>query len=191
VAAAFTGEIEQVPPMYSALKRSGVPLYRLARRGIEVEREPRRVRVHSLFLRAGSADHVEFDVHCSKGTYVRTLAADVAQALGTVGHLATLRRTRFGAFSVDDAATLESIGAGVELPLKSPREALAPLRELAATERLDEQIRKGQQWALSALPPPRAGAEMVKVISPAGLVAVLEGADGAWRIVRVFSPGSG
>jgi tRNA pseudouridine55 synthase len=189
VATRFTGEIEQVPPMYSALKRSGVPLYRLARQGIEVERAPRRVCIHSLRLRAESPDRVDFEVHCSKGTYVRSLAADLARALGTVGHLSTLRRTRFGAFSVDDAAPLEDVRPGVELALKSPREVLGTLRELAATDRLEAQIRKGQQWALSELPPPQVEAEMAKVVSPGGLVAVLEAAEGSWRIVRVFSPG--
>jgi tRNA pseudouridine55 synthase len=92
----FLGTSEQVPPMYSALKRDGEPLYRLARRGIEVERAPRAIRIDAIGLVSFEGDRLVFDVTCSKGTYVRTLGEDLARALGTVGHLAALRRLDVG-----------------------------------------------------------------------------------------------
>lgn len=89
----FVGEIQQIPPMYSALKREGQPLYALARAGIEVEREPRTVTLHRLELTAFSSASFQFEVRCSKGTYIRTLAEDIARALGQCAHLTALRRT--------------------------------------------------------------------------------------------------
>lgn len=107
----FSGEIEQVPPMHSALKRDGVPLYELARKGIEVERAPRRVTIHDLQASAWSGDRFDLAVDCSKGTYVRTLAADIGAALGCGAHLAALRRTRVGMLDLARAVTLEAIEA--------------------------------------------------------------------------------
>jgi tRNA pseudouridine55 synthase len=105
----FRGELEQVPPMYSALKSQGRPLYELAREGKTVSRRPRRIRVSRLELIGFQPPDLILDVRCSKGTYVRTLGEDIALALGTVGHLAALRRTASGAFRVEDACTLEDI----------------------------------------------------------------------------------
>jgi tRNA pseudouridine55 synthase len=90
--ARFRGEIDQVPPMFSALKRGGRPLYELARRGLEVEREPRRVVIHALTLEAVEWPRVRLAVACSKGTYIRSLVGDLAEALGGVAHVAELRR---------------------------------------------------------------------------------------------------
>jgi tRNA pseudouridine55 synthase len=106
LAGRFTGERLQTPPMYSALKRDGVPLYRLARRGMTVERTPRPVRIDRLTLDPVGTDRLAFDVACSKGTYVRVLAEDIGAALGTPAHLAALRRTAFGAFRIDRAVPL-------------------------------------------------------------------------------------
>jgi tRNA pseudouridine55 synthase len=105
--AAFEGDIEQVPPMYSAVKRGGVPLYKLARRGEQVEREPRRVHVESIRLLAWDPPDLEVEVVCSPGTYVRVLADDLGERLGCGGHLAGLRRTRNGPFDIEDAAPPE------------------------------------------------------------------------------------
>ena len=105
----FVGEIEQVPPMHSALKRGGVPLYQLAREGKTVERAPRRVRILELEVVELAPPHLSLRVRCSKGTYVRTLAEDLGAALGTCAHLAALRRTGSGRFRVEDAVTLESL----------------------------------------------------------------------------------
>jgi tRNA pseudouridine55 synthase len=111
VAASFVGESTQVPPMYSALKHAGKRLYRLARAGVEVERAPRRVRIERLDCLGGGDDWLDFEVACSKGTYVRSLAEDLARALGTVGHVASLRRTGLGPFAGDRMQTLEAIEA--------------------------------------------------------------------------------
>lgn len=99
----FIGEQDQVPPMYSALKQDGKRLYELARAGIEVERKARRICIHELRLIRWTEDQIEFSVTCSKGTYVRTLGESLAVALGTLGHLSQLRRTRLGPFGVDKA----------------------------------------------------------------------------------------
>ncbi len=105
--ARFTGEIEQVPPMYSAIKVGGQRLYKAARRGEEVERKPRRVRIDRFELTARRGQDVDFEVACSKGTYVRSLAHDLGQALGVGGHLTALRRLAIGGFSVQDAFELD------------------------------------------------------------------------------------
>ena len=107
----FTGNITQVPPMHSALKRDGKPLYELARQGIEVERAPRTVTISALALSGWRGDGFDLQVDCSKGTYVRTLAADLGEALGCGAHLSALRRTRVGRLTLEQAVTLEAIEA--------------------------------------------------------------------------------
>lgn len=107
----FTGMLHQVPPMHSALKRDGVPLYELARQGIEVERAARQVSIHSIEFSNWADDRFDLSVVCSKGTYIRTLAADIGAALGCGAHLAALRRTRVAALDVANALTLEYIEA--------------------------------------------------------------------------------
>ncbi|MEY3390932.1 MAG: hypothetical protein RL350_1194, partial [Pseudomonadota bacterium] len=87
----FIGEIEQIPPMYSALKRDGKPLYEYARSGVEIEREPRKITIYSIRLVAIHWPHVEIEVHCSKGTYIRVLAQDIGNSLGCGAHLSALR----------------------------------------------------------------------------------------------------
>ena len=106
---AFRGEIVQVPPMYSALKRDGKPLYEYARAGQTVEREGRAVTIHRLELIACALPDVTFCVTCSKGTYVRTLAEDIGEALGCGAHLVALRRTGVGALTLDHAVTLDTL----------------------------------------------------------------------------------
>ena len=105
----FKGEIEQIPPMYSALKHQGKPLYYYARQGIEIERPARPIRILNLQLISFTQSQIVFDVHCSKGTYVRTLGEDIAKALGTVGHLTALHRTRTGSLGAEDMLSLEQI----------------------------------------------------------------------------------
>jgi len=107
--ARFRGEIMQLPPMHSALKRDGKPLYAYAREGIEVERSPRPVSITALQLLDFSGERITLRVDCSKGTYVRTLAADIGAALGCGAHLAALRRTRIGNLHVAAAITLEQL----------------------------------------------------------------------------------
>lgn len=112
--ARFRGPIAQVPPMYSALKKDGRRLYELARKGIEVERAPRQVIIHALRWLALDEQQLTLEVRCSKGTYVRTLVEDIAQALGTAGHVVALRRTQLGPFRDDrmwSQAALEALMA--------------------------------------------------------------------------------
>lgn len=107
----FTGDIEQIPPMHSALKRDGRPLYELARQGIEVEREARAVTIHSIECLAFVGDALTLRVACSKGTYIRVLAADIGRVLGCGAHLTALRRTVVGDLTLDKAVTLAELEA--------------------------------------------------------------------------------
>jgi tRNA pseudouridine55 synthase len=111
VCAAFTGAIEQRPPMHSALKHEGRALYDYARAGIEVERAARRVHIHRIDVVDWRGDTLVLDVRCSKGTYIRSLAEDIGEALGCGAHLAALRRTASGALRVDDALSLDALAA--------------------------------------------------------------------------------
>ncbi|MDP2760379.1 MAG: tRNA pseudouridine(55) synthase TruB [Sideroxyarcus sp.] len=111
VLAAFTGEIQQLPPMYSALKHQGRPLYEYIRKGETVERAARPVVIRELTLQRWAGDELVLDVLCSKGTYVRTLAEDIGEALGCGAHLIGLRRSGIGDFSLDDARTLPQLEA--------------------------------------------------------------------------------
>lgn len=105
----FHGKIWQLPPMYSALKRDGQPLYKLARKGVEVERTPREVTIHKMELIDFSENTCCLSIQCSKGTYIRTLAEDIGKALGSGAHLTALKRTSTGGFSLKEAFTLEDI----------------------------------------------------------------------------------
>ena len=105
----FTGEIDQTPPMHSALKQNGQPLYKLARQGIEVERASRRVTIYSLELTKVEGECLFLDVHCSKGTYIRTLSEDIGKALGCGAHLSGLRRTATGPFEIEQASDMDDL----------------------------------------------------------------------------------
>ncbi len=111
----FVGEIEQMPPMFSAVKHKGKPLYKLARRGIEVERRSRQVFIESIELLLFNIPEVHFRVVCSKGTYIRVLAADIGAALGCGAHLSELTRTRSGVFKIEAAHTFDSLKRTPEL----------------------------------------------------------------------------
>jgi len=131
----FTGEILQLPPMHSALKREGRPLYELAREGRVVERTPRRVRIDRLQLLAFDSAEAVLAVTCSKGTYVRVLAEDLGAALGCGAHLAGLRRTRVGALALENALTLDELET-LDLPARRAR-LLPPDALLASLPRVD------------------------------------------------------
>jgi tRNA pseudouridine55 synthase len=146
VLARFRGPIEQTPPMHSALKRHGVPLYKLARKGETVERQPRRVEIHELELLARRGDLLDLRVRCSKGTYVRTLAEDIGAALGTGAHLAALRRTGSGRFRIDDAVTLEALDRRHVLPLDA---LLADLPRAELDAAAEARLRSGQPLKIS------------------------------------------
>jgi len=105
----FVGAIEQVPPMYSALKRDGTPLHRLARAGIEVERQPRKIDIYSIDLLDWQPPFFSIDVECGKGTYIRSLAYDIGEKLGCGAHLASLVRLKNGVFNIDNGLTVEQL----------------------------------------------------------------------------------
>lgn len=188
----FTGRQCQVPPMYSALKREGVPLYKLARRGVEVERAPREIDISHLDLHLRDGDRIDFTVACSKGTYVRVLAADLGTALGTVAHLEHLRRTQVGSFRIEDAHTPEALAeraSGEALPLLAVRDALAGYAafKAPAPDGL-ARLRRGQQDPLSRLPSPQRDDQTALIVDGAGNVAaVIEAAGRSWRLVRLLA----
>lgn len=110
----FMGEIEQIPSMYSALKVNGQPLYKLARQGVEVEREARKIHIHQLDLLDFDALHFSLFVRCSKGTYIRNLVEDIARAMGNLAHVVELRRTQAGAYTLAQAVTVETLVHALE-----------------------------------------------------------------------------
>lgn len=126
VLARFLGRIDQLPPMYSAVKHQGQRLYKLARQGVEVERQPRPIEIHALELLACDLPEIELDVHCSKGTYVRTLAEDIGRELGCGGHVVQLRRTGVGPYAESGApfATMDQVA---ELAAEENMQALDAL----------------------------------------------------------------
>ncbi len=167
--AGFRGESKQIPPMYSALKYKGKRLYDLARRGIEVPRPERTIRVYSLALRRAQWPELEFDITCSKGAYVRTLVEDVAKALGTLGYVAALRRRFVEPFAESQMVTLPALEARA-------RQGVAELDEVL-------------------LPPDSALSGWPRVVVPAALCARLTqggvvpaGAQWPRGHVRIYSP---
>jgi tRNA pseudouridine55 synthase len=122
----FMGELDQVPPMFSALKHQGQPLYKLARQGIEIERKSRRITIYDIQLLAISADSFTLDVRCSKGTYIRTLVEDISHILGSGGHVTMLRRVAAAGYMEQQALTIEQLIASAENGLPSLDELLLP-----------------------------------------------------------------
>ena len=131
--ASFRGEIEQIPPMYSAIKVKGQKLYEIARRGGEVERQPRRITIHELALLGRDGEDFLLDVRCSKGTYVRTLCHDIGRTLGCGGCMSSLRRTRAGAFRLEDAHTLDEVQKAADAG--QPESLLLPVDTLFDEEK--------------------------------------------------------
>lgn len=130
-AAAFVGDLMQAPPMVSAAKVGGVPLYKLARKGVEVERKPRLVHIYSFRFSAYAEPIGTFRIACTKGTYVRSIAHDLGQKLGCGAHLATLRRTDAGRFSVNDALPLDE---ALRLPPAALQPRVIPFLKLTALD---------------------------------------------------------
>lgn len=175
----FTGTQMQVPPMHSALKRDGTPLYELARQGIEVERTPREVTIHALEFLGWAGDSFELDVSCSKGTYVRTLAADIGAALGCGAHLAALRRTRVGDLTLATAVTLEQIEAAAaeqrDALLMAPDALLAGLPAVLLNEQEAARLLLGQAIRWEGAPASRC-----RVSGPGGFIGLGEFSADGW-----------
>ncbi|EAX47078.1 tRNA pseudouridine synthase B [Thermosinus carboxydivorans Nor1] len=140
----FTGEIEQIPPMYSAIKIGGQKLYDLARQGIIVERQPRRIKINKIQLIAVREQRIYFDVDCSKGTYIRTLCTDIGRRLGCPAVMSFLVRTRVGNFQLTEALTLEEIAAEKERALQAPDLAVAHFPPIFLTVAQAKAIVQGQ-----------------------------------------------
>jgi tRNA pseudouridine55 synthase len=206
----FLGKIRQTPPMFSAIKMQGKPLYRLARKGIEVERKEREVEIYNIQMKEIELPLVHFKVSCSKGTYIRTLGRDIGRKIGCGAHLLRLRRIRSGPFTLGQAITWERL-KDLSKPdalhswLISLSAALPSLPEMIGDEQLVKKVRFGkemivQDLSLQTLPAFEKG-QWLKMSSPQeGLVAILKsevkGADIPWadpeivalRPLRVFQP---
>jgi tRNA pseudouridine55 synthase len=145
----FQGLIDQLPPIYSALKHRGVPLYKLARRGKPVQKPPRRVEVYRSTILDIDLPFIRFEVSCSAGTYIRTLGADIGRALGCGGHLHALKRTESSGFTLDQAISLSDLQEmvnGANLPEKmiNMKDALPDMPAYSADKHLAEKIRHGK-----------------------------------------------
>jgi tRNA pseudouridine55 synthase len=189
VLGSFAGRRMQTPPMYSALKHHGKPLYRLARRGIEVERKPREITLEDIELDSLVDSRLSLRVTCSKGTYIRALAEEIASALGTVGHVASLRRLwaePFDSLPMHDLSELETVDdahrADALLPPDSALRDL-PRVQLSAAEAL--RLVNGQVVSLRSAPPPGR----MRVYDPDGrfLGVASLGSDGELQPVRLSS----
>jgi tRNA pseudouridine55 synthase len=147
----FTGPIEQIPPMHSAIKHQGQPLYKLARKGIEVERRARAVMIHELRLLGVAGDELDIEVGCSKGTYIRTLAEDIGEALGVGAHVTVLRRTATGPFVSEQMVTAEQLQAAAAEGFAAVDRLLLPMEaaleqwpEVCLSDDLAFYLRQGQ-----------------------------------------------
>ena len=196
--ASFSGEIDQLPPMFSSVKKDGVPLYRLARKGEQVEREPRRVTIHRIALTHFEPPDVGVEVACSPGTYVRVLAADLGEKLGCGAHLAGLRRTVNGPFAIADCLTPTQCD---ELAARGELEAriLAPARILALPQLALSAIQARRVTNGGAIPAaeargpfergpqPSPGAKFAALAPSGDLLAVMElRPDRKFHPLRVF-----
>jgi len=193
VAQSFVGERLQRPPLFSAVKVGGTPLYKLARAGIAADPAPRTISVEHFTARParGARNEIEFSVRCSKGTYVRVLADELGRALGTVATLAALKRTEFGEFRLAEAASLDDLLAcdSAALPVLAPRRALRGFREIEVEPRLAWAIAAGQRDALQVLDPPREEDRFACAIAPNGeLLAIVERIAYGWELRRVLMP---
>jgi tRNA pseudouridine55 synthase len=190
----FSGELQQIPPMFSALKKDGIRLYKLARQGKEVPRQPRSIRIDSIRLQKINSAEIAMNVTCSRGTYVRTLAADLGEALGCGGHLKTLRRLACGHLTIDQAVSLDELERFASREpgaLISLSNALGHLRAIVWQHRWVARLRLGQQELLSEIGKPVEKEEAVRIVDPSGdLVALIrwneEISGGGWRLLRIF-----
>lgn len=177
---AFRGDFDQIPSMFSAIKQNGKPLYKLAREGVEVEREPRPVTVHENRILELSGDRLVLQILCSKGTYVRTIAEDLGEALGCGGHVTNLRRTTVGPFRIETTHTLSSLEAirgegghaALDRLLKPVEMSVEHWPEVRLTDMTAYYLSKGQPVVVPRAP-------------TAGWVRIHEDVNGATRFLGV------
>ena len=194
----FRGVIQQVPPMYSALKRQGKRLYELARAGVEVEREPRKVETFKVNMVDWTPPSVTVEVSCGRGFYMRSLASDLGGILGCGGHLKALARLRSGPFRVTDALDLSDAEQHFaddtwQENLYAPDVVLHNLRAVIAGRELQDRIGHGQHLPPALRIPHSRPDERARVYTVDGkFIAVItfDAAAGQWRPVRVFAPDS-
>ena len=187
--AGFVGQIDQLPPRYAAIKRDGVPLYRLARQGLDPQPTPRQIVVHAISLLAWHNPDLTVEVHCGPGTYVRALARDLGEQLGCGGHLAGLVRLRSGAFSLETATELDRVlrrlqsleGPDVADILWPVDAALTELARMAVDAEMEEQLRHGQQVAGPPPQPDESQPALRRVYA----------ADGTFVSIARYDPGTG
>jgi tRNA pseudouridine55 synthase len=174
----FVGDIEQIPPMVSAIKVGGRRLYELARQGVEIERAPRAVRIDELVVddfAPGPYPEATLTVQCSSGTYIRTLAADLGMALGGCAHLGTLRRTQVGPFTLDEAHDLDAIQSDPDALVLSPAEAVRDLEGVTVDSDCARAVAHGATFAASAFLSDAAGPGPFATLDEAGrLLAIYE-----------------
>jgi tRNA pseudouridine55 synthase len=183
--AARRGEQDQIPPMYSAIKLDGVRMYQHARAGIEVEREPRRIRIDTLELLAWDPPHARIAIACSKGTYVRSLVADLGSDVGTGAHMTELRRTRSGAFTLAQAHDLDRL----DNPHLVPMTEATRLPTVVTPEALLARVRSGVQMPPETLAIGPEIYQRFQVVDERGILVAIAHVDRA-RIIydRVFKP---
>ena len=138
----FTGEISQIPPMYSAISIGGERLYKKARRGETVERQPRKINIYGIEILSFTPDEAVLRIICSKGTYIRTLCEDIGRGLGTLAHMSALERTRSGVFTVENAVKTEDICEDVIIPTD---EIFADYEKIILTEKEETKVRNGAE----------------------------------------------
>jgi len=202
--ARFQGTIEQIPPMFSAVKHQGVRLYELAREGKSVERTSRQVMIFSIEILTIALPHISFRVHCSKGTYIRTLANDIGRVLGCGACLKSLRRTASGTFRLEQAITPDALR---EMPrwmvrekvLISPTEALSSFTRVTVNQRVEEKVKNGRDIYADEVRDCAAWAQeghYIKIVNDKGVLLAVARilprlADGKtqplWKLLRVFN----
>lgn len=185
----FIGRIDQVPPMFSAVKQKGTPLYKLARKGVVVEREPKEIEIYAIEVVDISMPYVVFNVECSRGTYIRTLCHDAGRALSCGGHLTDLRRTLSGAFTMDDAVSLDA-------DIETIRAALMPVEVIFSrlykeiTISGDEADKIARGASMIGLPGSSSSlddAQIVRLTNNGVLLALAKyGDDGIFKVLKHF-----
>ena len=188
----FIGELEQIPPMYSAIKVEGKKLYELAREGKEIEREPRKVTIYNIGIESINLDKnlIEMTVDCSKGTYIRTLCNDIGEALGCGGHMSALTRTRSGRFEIENTVTLEEIEQraqendfGFITPLE---EVLVEYRKVILAEKNAWRVRNGIKTSVAGV----CEGEIYRIFDEQGnFLALAKQENGSFAMLKTFFGG--